>query len=556
MTQEGEAGYAEGHDLIRRAPSGYLWNQLYSLWLLLSLFVYQLVITRLLTVDEKGVYELILTPANFALYAAALGLESAASVYLPRALVDGGRVEAAAVALRLLAVRVIAVVFVAVTIIWGLPALAHALAATGLPPLSAIASELASPALMAHRSVMALYVVLTGLANLLGALLTALMRTRFVFALGGAAQLTAIGLAYLLVGPWQRGASGALLALTLPATVQIAGYTYALIQALGMHTTRAGPNVFRRMLSFGLTVWLADLANGSLIKLLAVFQLGLVVSHAGIAYFGIAYEMGHAASFLLVAGLGGVGLAVLAAAYADGRLGPLAVAWRSVAKVQVVLAVPLVAFCVPHADAIVRILYGAPYAAVGSLLALFLVLNGIIRLCGGGASEAALYVLGRQRWVVAGRWGTLALLAAGDALLIPRAGVAGALLAVGLAQVGAELFELALARYWLARAYPMTFVLKVLAAVAPGLVLTTLWRPTSLGGLIVSGALFALLFLLCLRLVAPLDSEDQALVVHLNGPLRLLLRPLVGSARGTAGTAAGEAAQLSTPLAQDAELPR
>ncbi len=530
MSQASAIGHDESQDLIRRAPSGYLWNQLYSLWLLLSLFVFQLVITRLLPVDEKGVYELILTPATFALYIAALGLESAASVYLPRALVQGGAVEAAAVALRLLLVRVLAVLIVAAAIIWGLPALAEglaqALAVTQWPPLGGVAHELASPVLLAHRPVMALYVVLTGLANLLGALLTALMRTRLVFVLGGAAQLATVGLAYLFVGPWRGGAGGALLALTLPAAGQVGGYAFGLARGLGTTSARAAPHILRRMLSFGLTVWLADLANGSLVKLLAVYQLGLVVSHAAIAFFGIAYEMGHAASFLLVAGLGGVGLAVLAAAYAGEHVDSLAVAWRSVAKVQVALAVPLVAFCVPHADAIVRILYGTPYAAVGPLLALFLVLNGVVRLCGGGASEAALYVLGRQRWVVACRWGSLALLAIGDALLIPPMGVAGALVAAGLAQVGAELFELVLARFLLRRAYPVAFMLKVLAAVAPGLVLTSLWRPTSLAGLIVSGAAFALLYLVCLRVVAPLDKEDQMLLARASGPLRMLPRLL------------------------------
>ena len=569
MAEEGLVSQAstisrdDSRDLIRRAPSGYLWNQLYSLWLLLSLFVFQLVITRLLPVDQKGVYELILTPANFALYVAALGLESAASVYLPRALVEGGAVQAAAVALRLLLVRVLAVNFVAATPILGLPELARALAAAELPPLGGLAHELSSPTLTAHLPVIALYVVLTGLANLQGALLTALMRTRFVFVLGGAAQLAAVGLAYLFVGPWKGGAGGALLAVSLPAAGLVIGYTLGLARALGTTTARMAPHILRRMLSFGLTVWLADLANGSLIKLLAVYQLGLVVTHAGIAFFGIAYEMGHAASFLLVAGLGGVGLAVLAAAYAGEHLGSLAVAWRSVAKVQVALAVPLVAFCVPHADAIVRILYGTPYAAVGPLLALFLVLNGMVRLCGGGASEAALYVLGRQRWVVAGRWGSLALLGICDMLLIPPMGVAGALLAVGVAQLGVEVFELALARYWLTRAYPVAFVLKVLAAVAPGLTVTSLWRPASLAGLIVSGLAFALLYLICLRLVAPLESEDRKLLTRASGPLRVVLRLLaprnhdqqsLNGAAATSGMHADAAPGAETPWS--AETPR
>src|SRR5712691_10294848 len=75
--------------------------------------------------------------------------------------------------------------------------------------------------------------------------------------------------------------------------------------------------------------------------------------------FGLAFEMGHPAAFLFVAGLGGVGLAAMAAAYARQQMAHLATAWRTVAKLQVVLAVPLVAFCVPHADAIMGVLYGS-----------------------------------------------------------------------------------------------------------------------------------------------------------------------------------------------------
>jgi O-antigen/teichoic acid export membrane protein len=533
-----EANREAGQELIRRAPSGYLWNQAYSLWLYLSLFLFQLVITHLLTPDEKGVYELILTPANFAVYLAALGLESAASVYLPRALVERGHAEAAAVGLRLLVVRLLAVVLVAAGVIWGLPALAHLLAATGLPWLAGQASELGSPILLANRLVIAVYVLATGLANLLGALLTALMRTRLVFALGGIAQLLTVAVAYVFVGSLHGNAGGALLALSAPSSGLAVAYAVALARTLGRPSLAAGREAMRGMLRFGMTVWLADLANGSLIKLLAVYQLGLIVSHTEIAFFGIAFEMGHSASFLLVAGLGGVGLAIMAATYAGHRMSSLAIAWRSIAKVQVVLAVPLVAFCVPHAGAILRVLYPAPYEQAGPLLALFLVFNGLVRMAGGGASEAALYVLGRQRWVVAARWVSLLVLGVCDVFLIPAFGAAGALLAVGIAQVGVEFFELALARHLLARAYPIGFVVRVLVAVAPALVLTSLWRPETFLGLIAAGAVFALLFLLCLRLVAPLDAEDQQLLDQVSEPLRTFLRVFASRRRRAPAAAA------------------
>src|SRR5579884_2340575 len=69
----------ESAELLRRAPSGYLWNQLYSFWTYLALLLQSLVITQALKPDEKGIYTLIERPAVFLVYVAALGLDSAAT---------------------------------------------------------------------------------------------------------------------------------------------------------------------------------------------------------------------------------------------------------------------------------------------------------------------------------------------------------------------------------------------------------------------------------------------------------------------------------------------
>lgn len=533
---------SESDNLIRRAPSGYLWNQAFSLWLFFSLFLYQLIITRILPVEEKGVYELVLTPANFAVYLAALGLESAGSVYLPRAFAEGGSRQAMAVAARLVATRMLALLVVAGLLLWEVPALAGMLRSLPLPGAADLAATLSYPALVTHRAALVGYLVGVGLSNLMAALLTALLRTRAVFIAGSIAQLLTIGLAYVLVGPLDRGADGALAALAWPSVLTALVYAIVLYRVLGSPSFRFGRPVLGGMLRLGIAAWLADLANGSLIKLIAVTQLAAGVARSQatvqVAYFGIAFELGHAAAFLFVAGLGGVGLAAMSAAYAGKQRAHLATAWRTISKLQVLLAVPLVAFCVLHADAIMRVLYGQRYAAAGSLLALFLALNALVRVAGGGAHDAALYVLGRQHWVVISRWGSLVVLALADILLIPRFSVAGGLLAVGLAQVASELFTLVLARLALARHYPMPFVWRVLAALTPALLVTALWRPSSLVGLVLSGVLYALIFLVCLRLVRPLDGEDEALLREVPVPLRTILQPFVTPQRAGAEKAA------------------
>jgi O-antigen/teichoic acid export membrane protein len=517
---------------MRRAPGGYLWNQAFSLWLFLSLFVYQLVITRLLPVTEKGIYELVLTPANVAVYLAALGLESAGAVYVPRMLEQGGRGRALAVALRLISVRLAAVLVIAVGVLWGLPALARLLVVLALPGTGALAQGLGDPALLAHRLALTTYLLGMGLTNLLAALLTALLRTRSIFLAGSLAQLLTMALAYVFVGPLRGGADSALLALAVPNVLLAVAYVVLLLRVLGRQPVAMGSGVMGQMLRLGLAAWAADLANEPLMKLLAVAQLSLAVSPAQIAFFGIAFEMGHAAAFLFVAGLGGLGLAVMSAAYARGQSAHLAVAWRVITRLQALLAVPLLAFCIPHAAVITRILFGQSYAGAGPLLALFLSLNALVRLGGGGAHEAALYVLGRQRWVVLARCASLGVLVLANALLIRGYGVAGALVGVGLTQMGVELVEIVLACRALASPFPLRFVARVLLALAPALAFSLLWRPTSLMGLLLAGIGYTLLFLAGLRVVRPLDSQDAALLQRVGGPLPAILSRFCANPHG------------------------
>lgn len=177
------------------------------------------------------------------------------------------------------------------------------------------------------------------------------------------------------------------------------------------------------------------------------------------------------------------------------------------------------------------LIFGAGYSSAGGLLALFLGLNVLVQLCVGSANESALYVLGQQQWVVVARWGSLGMLALGDAFLIPRYGVAGALVSVALAQLAASAFLLALAWRAVRTPFPITFVLKMLAALVVPVAFSAVWRPASLPGLVVSGIGYAAILVACLRLIRPLDAEDRTLVNQVAAPLRALLLPFVAPGR-------------------------
>ena len=200
-----------------------------------------------------------------------------------------------------------------------------------------------------------------------------------------------------------------------------------------------------------------------------------------------------------------------------------------------------------------RLLFGVNYEQSGPLLAIFLALNGLNQLLGGSTHEWALYVLGRQQWVVISRWATLGILAISGALLVPQFAALGALLAVGLGRLVAQVFLLVLARVWVKRAYPWLFNVKLLLALIPPVAVTIFAQPVGLvtslvsslplipadyryivgvGALLVVNLLiFTLIALVCLRIIRPLDVEDAALLNQTPLWLRRALLPFAALPR-------------------------
>jgi O-antigen/teichoic acid export membrane protein len=540
-----------GRQLIRRAPSGYLWNQAFSLWLFVSLLIFQVIVTRSLSPSDVGVYGLVSTAANLGFYLASLGLSSAGTVYLPRALAEGGPAQAMAVAWRLVVTRLATVLVVSLAFLWALPWLARLLALTRLPATEGLARTLSDSVLTQHRLAIAGYIVCVGMSNLLGALLVALLRTRTVFVVGGLGQLLLVMLALAFARTVWSGVDGALAAQALPSALMALVYAVALVRALNARPSAGGRRIMGPVLQLGVASWLADLPGTSMVKPMAIGQLALVATNTQLAYFDRSYQMGDAAAVLFVEGLAGVSMAVMSAAYVRRHLAPLATSWRTVSKLQVLLGAPLAAFCVPHAAAIMEVLYGRNYAVAGEFLALFLVLNGVVQLLGGGAHQWALYVLGRQRWVVISSWGALGALALSGLLLVPRFQIAGALLAVGIARIAAQIFLLLVARGCIKRPYPVGFVVRILLALVIPVAFSVIWRPTSLWALVLSGAVYLGLLVLCLRLMRPLDAEDRALIAQVAKPLRALLLPFAAPEKPGAAQpeATGRLRPSSQPLA-------
>jgi O-antigen/teichoic acid export membrane protein len=175
----------------------------------------------------------------------------------------------------------------------------------------------------------------------------------------------------------------------------------------------------------------------------------------------------------------------------------------------------------------------------------FLSLNGLTQLLGGATHQWALYVLGRQKWVVVSQWATIAVLALAGAFLVPRYFALGALLAVGIGRLVAQVLLFVLARIWVRRPYPVAFSAKFLLSLALPALVTAVWQPSqlftqlrwlpaTLSGVIQQGltltvecVIFLVIFLICLRVIRPLDSEDAMLLSGVPNWLQRALLPFV-----------------------------
>jgi O-antigen/teichoic acid export membrane protein len=541
-----------GAQLLRRAPNGYLWNQAGAIWLFISLLLFEVVVRRSLPQSQTNAFDLVSTVANLAFYFASFGLSSAGTVYLPRTLVEGGPSQARSMALRLLALRLALALVVAAIVLWGLPALIAGVNATGWSAGVQTTHSFTVEVFDQHRAVIAAYVVATGMSTLLSSLLISLVRTRVVFIFGSLGQLALLGLGYLLIHRIAGGVDGAILAQALASALTAVALAFCLWRVLGNGPRTPSQAFWGPALRLGLAAWLVDLPNSSLVQPIAIGQLA-AVAPTELLFFKSTYQMGDAGARFFTDGLGGVSLAMMSTSYAGEHLSMLATGWRTVNKLQVLLAIPVVMFAIPHASAIMSLLFGSLYAQSGLLLAIFLSLNGLAQLLGGATHQWALYVLGRQKWVVVSQWGTIVILAATGAVLIPHFFALGAalaaLIAVGIGRLAAQIFLFVLARIWVRRPYPVVFTVKLLLALAPAAVVTALWQPTALvaavapalrwlpaavssvvqQGLLLTldGVIFMVIFLIGLRLIRPLDSEDATLLTQVPRWLRSALMPFV-----------------------------
>ncbi len=521
---------AEASKLLRRTPYNYLFGQMYGLWLYFSLFLLSIIITRNSTTTTYGIFASIQTAMNTILYIVAFGLEDAAVTFAPRLFAEHGNVSAARMILRLLRLRV------------GMLLISTSVLLFGLAPLAALIRHLPVAGegmanslnqIQAYAIPIVIYILGSSVANLLNAVCAARMHMHRVLVVNGTAQLALLVLCFLaLRSGW--GLDGVLWMQAAVGVLSALGFLLWLAPLLmsGKGNSQSFEQPLKPVLQLGFSAWQTNLVTGALFKqisiiLLSIFILDSKTSFEQIGQFNLAFQLAAAANVLLVSGFIGVGASALATAFVGNNYDRMGRSWQVLIKVETLLAAPGLVFCLFNASNIAITLYGSRYAAVGSLMAIFLIFNILVRVMGLTIHQASLYVLGQSRYVVISQWLGLLLVIAIGVVLVPQQGAAGALIADGIAKVATG----ALMLFFLVGKFPrqyaldlLSFTLRFLLALLIAAVPSILWHPTDRVLLGVSGVLFAVLCLALLLVIKPLNGNDLEMIGNMKPGLVRYLR--------------------------------
>ena len=509
MTPSGEAG---AQSLLDNSPKSYLFNQAYGLWFFVSWFVLMTLITRKVSTEAYGTFAVILTAYNTVLYIVAFGLEDAITTYVPRVFAEHGNAAAGSLIRRLLLLRASMLVVCTIILLFSLPVLANGIALLPIHGARDVANGLRDQQLLAHMLPIALYVLGSSVSSLLSAVCAAYMRMLPVLIIGSITQVVLLGVGFLVLQVG-LGINGILWMLALVMLVNAGTFALWLAPTVFARGKILYKQPLKPVVKLGISAWLTNLVNGALLKQASIILLGFfAISLTQRGFFNLSFQLADSANALLVAGFGGVGGSALAAAAIGHNYERLGRSWEVLIKVETLLAAPGLVFCLFNAQNIVNVLYTKAFAPVGSLLAIFLFFNILVRVLGTTIHQSTLYVMNKARLVVIGQWIGLGVVIVLGIVLIPRYGPTGALIADGIARTVTGGLLLAFLWRELPSKYPIGFTLRFLLALTIAALPGIVWHPTDriLFGL--SGVVFLVLCIGLLLVIKPLSNDDLVMI--------------------------------------------
>ncbi len=467
-----------------------------------------IVLARGLGVVENGTFVSLLSVSHLLLVLSSFGFEAALNKHIPQLPVAGAELQLRHVLRTVLGIRGILVV-----------------AACGLLYLTVtLLPFILSGAVSSYLWPLVILSVARSFSSLLAMVLTAQLRTAMTASVN--AVLRAIEFAgTLLMMSSGLTVEAVLLFFMATSTIQMFCYFILLRQNLfGKSSTMS----VVPLLAFGGVFWINTIVDyflgrqGDVLMLTALMDDALAAS-----LYDVAYSMSQLALMAMTVGLGGVGFATFARLAVE-RSEVLDRFYAFLVRLMSMLTIPLFAFLLFNAGVVVSVLYSTQYAGAVALVQGMMIFRILSRLFAG--PENAEYLLSKGHvWiiVVIGLVGAL-MNVSGNALLIPRLGAMGAVVASGVANLvvnflGARsVFRVSPIQlqfvYWL-----KLVIIGSLASLCV-IVIDLPWPELSL---VLRACVFLFLVLGGLILFKPLKTEDVEWLARIDDRLIPVLAPLV-----------------------------
>ena len=466
------------------------------------LFFFSLLLARVLGPASYGLYALGMSLAGVCGFLTLLGLgPETLGRFLPEIAADGQRQRANALLRALLGIRSAAIVFVAclVFIFRG-----------------AILARLHFPLVVASLAAVLLVFAARSILDLLTYFSSGLLELRRVALAKLAAAAIAPTLFLILLTLRRGGVNSAWLAF---AGGSLAGIVILAFPFFFAHSIAcvSAPLPLRRILVFGMFAWATNFFLYILGDNMDVLLLGwLVPDRAAIGCYAVGAKIVFSVTGLLLGWVTLVVVPALSEAWQRGGIARLAVVAEAQWKFGVLCLIAPLFVVFRFAREIITIFYSPAYASSVPVVQILAALTVCGVICGFSIQGGVLYVLDHERIACAAVGFAALFNLAGEIVLVPRMGIAGAAWATGLSFVLVAVLCTAASAFYVPFHFPGQFVGRVVAAAGIQLVPTFWLHPASVLTLGVSCALCGGVFFGCLAVLKPLSGEDSAGLHRVN----------------------------------------
>lgn len=488
--------------LAARVGRAIFWGQAGRLAEAVLLFLFSLLLARLLGPASYGLFALGISIAGLCGFLVLLGLgPETLGRFLPEVVAGGRRDRARGLLARLAAIRGAAVVF---------------LACVAFYFRAALAARLHFPAETISIALVLLVFASRSMFDLLTYFSSGLLEIRRV----AIAKLTAAMIApILIVFAWSYRATSTEAAWLALAAGYLIGGSVLAIPFVSIRTLSNRTDAFPvgRILAFGMFTWVTIFFVYILGDNADVLLLGwLLPDRAAIGYYAVGAKIAFSLNALLLGWVSFVSVASFSEAWQQGGGTRLAGFLEGQWKLGVLSLVGPSLLLIRYAREIVKILYSAAYAPSVPVIQILCGLMALSVIAGFSLVTSALYATSHERLACTLVGGAAAFNIGAEIVLVRRIGILGAAWATGLSFVLLALSSGAAGRRFIPWHFPGLFTGKVIAASALAMAPTFWIHPDSGASLAAGFAMWSVAFLGSLAILKPLEEKDSTALVMIS----------------------------------------